>query len=76
MAKAPTTEKPKALDTLTAIVDLVLAQRYPERMPTLVDIARVVSLANRSLRFDSREERLTCENAATLAVAKRLNMIG
>jgi hypothetical protein len=41
MAKAPvTTEpRPKALDVLVGIVDIVLAFRFAERTPTLSDMA-------------------------------------
>jgi hypothetical protein len=71
-----TDNRPKALDTLIGITDLVIAHRYPERTPTLGDLARVVSLASRSLRIPDLDERISVENAATLAVAKRLNVIG
>jgi hypothetical protein len=75
MAKVPTTEKPKTLDTLIGIVDLVISHRFPDRTPTLVELARVTSLANNSLRFSDRDEKDATANAATLAVAKRLSVI-
>jgi hypothetical protein len=74
--KTPSTDRPKALDTLIGITDLVIAHRYPERTPTLGDLARVVGLASRSLRISDLDERISVENAATLAVAKRMGVIG
>jgi len=73
--KTPATDRPKALDTLIAIVDLVIPHRY-DRVPTLGEIARTVGVASRSLRIPDFDERISVENAATLAVAKRLNVIG
>ena len=71
-----TDNHPKALDTLVAIVDLIISHRFPQKTPTLVELARVTSLANHSLRYSDRDEKVSVENAATLAVAKRLNVIG
>jgi hypothetical protein len=64
MAKAPiaaagaTEPRPKALDVLVGIVDIVLTFRFAERTPTLSDVARVVSTASRLLRFSNLDERI------------------
>jgi hypothetical protein len=75
MAKAPVTERPKALDTLVAIVDLVIPHRYPDRDPSLSDIARLTSTASRVLRFSNLDERIETENRATLLLAKKLQLV-
>jgi hypothetical protein len=79
MAKAPTTTtepRPRAIDVLVGIVDIVLAFRFAERTPTLSDMARVVSTASRLLRFSNLDEkRIECENAAVLALARKRQLV-
>jgi hypothetical protein len=76
MAKATVTEQqPKAVDTLVAIVDLVIPYRYPDRNPSLSDIARLASAASRVLRFSDLDERIETENRAVLAIAKRRQLV-
>jgi hypothetical protein len=75
MAKTPATERPKALDTLVAIVDLVIPHRYPDRDPSLADVARLTSAASRVLRFSNLDERIETENKATLLIAKKLQLV-
>jgi hypothetical protein len=69
------TEQPTALDTLVGIVDLAVPCRWPDRTPTLGDLARLTGTASRCLRFDNVDERISTENAAVLAVAKKLALI-
>lgn len=79
MAKAPTTAepRPKATDVLTSIADQALAFRYAgsNRMPTLVDIGRVVIAASRVLHIKDLDERISVENACVLAIAKKRELI-
>jgi hypothetical protein len=81
MAKAPiaavgTTElRPKAVDVLTGIVDIVLTFRFAERTPTLSDMARIVSTASRLLRFSNLDERIETENQAVLALARKRQLV-
>jgi hypothetical protein len=72
---AKTTEQPKALDALIGIVDLAIAFRFAERVPTLSDLARVVAASSRVLRIHDLDERLSCENAAMLALAKKRGLV-
>jgi len=74
MAK-PTSDRPKALDTLIAVLDLVIPHRYPDREPSLADIARLTSTASRVLRFSNLDERIETENRATLLIAKKLQLV-
>ena len=75
MAKPTATERPKALDTLVAMLELVIPYRYPERDPSLSDIARLTSSASRVLRFSNLDERIETENRATLLLAKKLQPV-
>ena len=75
MAKTPATERPKALDVLVAIIELVIPHRYPDRDPSLSDIARLASAASRVLRFSNLDERIEVENRATLLLAKKLSLV-
>ena len=71
----PTAERPKALDVLVGVTELALTYRYPERTPTLSDMARTVSTASRLLRFSNLDERIETENLAVLALAKKRELI-
>jgi hypothetical protein len=65
MPKVPTTtERPKALDTMVAITEMVLAFRMHDRTPNLVDIGRAVI-----------DERISCENAAVMTIAKKRQLV-
>jgi hypothetical protein len=77
MAKAPTstTERPKALDTLTAITEQVIAFRYADRTPNLVDIGRVVIGCSRAMHVKDTDERISVENATVLAIAKQRGLV-
>jgi hypothetical protein len=68
-------ERPKALDTLVAIVDQAVAFRFAERVPTLADIARLVAASSRVLRFADLDERISCENSAVMALAKKRGLV-
>lgn len=76
MAKAPaTTERPKALDVLVAIVDQAIDFRFAERVPTLADIARVVGASSRVLHIRDLDERISVENACVMVLAKKRNLV-
>jgi hypothetical protein len=75
MAKPSTTEKPKAVDTLVAIVEMVIPHRFADRQPSLGDVARLTNTASRTLRFQDVDERISVENAVTLAVARKLQLV-
>jgi hypothetical protein len=75
MAKPTITEKPKAVETLTNIVEQAIAFRFTERSPTIGDLARLTNTANRLLRFSDIDERLSVENATTVALAKKLSLM-
>jgi hypothetical protein len=72
---AKTTEQPKALDALIGIVDLAIPYRYPEKIPTLSDLARLVASASRVLHVRDLDERISAENAAVLALAKKRGLV-
>jgi hypothetical protein len=73
-AKTTATEQPNEPDdTLTTIVDLIVAYRHPDG-PTISDIARAAQAASRALRI-SRHERVSAENNATLTIARRANAL-
>lgn len=67
-----TDSRPKATDTLVNVVEAILAYRYPGKSLSLGDIARVTSVASRILHLN-KDERVACENSATLVLAKKLN---
>ena len=76
MAKAPVTEqRPTAVDVLTNIIEVAIPYRYPDRNPSLSDIARLASAASRVLRFSDLDERIETENRAVLALAKKSELI-
>jgi hypothetical protein len=68
-------ERSKALDTLVAILDVTIPYRYPDRNPSLADIARLASAASRVLRFSDLDERIETENRAVLALAKKRQLV-
>ena len=76
---APTTEtpatQPKATDVLVAVTELVTPYRFPDRTVNLGDLARIVSASSRILRFNDLDERISTENAALLAIAKKRGLI-
>ena len=74
-APAKTTEHPKALDALIGIVDVAIPYRYPERIPTLSHLARLVASASRVLHVRDLDERISVENAAVLALAKKRGLV-
>jgi hypothetical protein len=76
MAKASvTTERPKLVDVLVGVTEIALEYRYPEKAPTISEMARTVSTASRLLRFSNLDERIETENAAVLALAKKRQLL-
>ena len=69
------TEQPKALATLVAIVDLAITFRYPEKTPSLSDVARVVGASSRVLHIRDLDERISVENAAVMEIAKKRSLV-
>ena len=75
-AKPTTTdERPKALDVLVGVSEIALAYRYPEKAPTISDMARVVSTASRLLRFSNLDEKIEVENQVVLALARKRQLV-
>ena len=72
---AKTTEQPKAVDALIGIVDLAIPYRFPSRIPTLSDLARLVSSASRVLHVRDLDERISVENAAVMVLAKKRGLV-
>jgi hypothetical protein len=73
---AKATEQPtKALDALIGIVDVAIAFRFAERVPTLSDLARVVAASSRVLHIRDLDERISTENAAVMVLAKKRGMV-
>jgi hypothetical protein len=75
MVKPTATERPKAVNCLIGIVEQAIACRFTERGPTISDLARLVNTASRLLRFADVDHRIEVENAVTLAVAKKLQLV-
>jgi hypothetical protein len=77
MGKAPVTtaERPKALDVLVGITEQAIDFRYADKKLTLVDIGRAVIVASRVLHIRDLDERISCENAAVLQIAKARRLI-
>ena len=69
------TEQPKALDALISIVDAAIPYRYPAKIPTLSDLAHLVASASRVLHVRDLDERISAENAAVLALAKKRGLV-
>jgi hypothetical protein len=70
-----TFEQPKPLDALIGIVDLAIPVRFPGRIPTLSDLARLVSAASRVLHVRDLDERISTENAAVMTLAKKRGLV-
>ena len=77
MSKQPKLGPKAAVEALVAVVETVLPFRVePETAPTLGEVARVVGQASRLLRISDADERITVENQATVALAKKRNLMG
>jgi hypothetical protein len=70
-----TTEQPKAVAALTIIAETVLQFRHADQNPTLSEIARIAGRASGLLRIADLDEKISVENAATIALAKKLNIV-
>ena len=78
MAKTTVTgdaARPKSIDTLASITEQALAFRYPDRSPTISDLARLVNTASRLLRFSDLDHRIEVENATVMLLAKKLSLV-
>jgi hypothetical protein len=71
----PTTNRPKATDTLVNIGEQVLLYRGGDDKPTLSAVARLMNRASGLLRIGDLDERLEVENKATIALAQKLRLI-
>jgi hypothetical protein len=76
MKKSETTPKPSAsVEALVGIVEIVLKARDVAK-PTLGEIARIAGRASVVLlRISNVDERISVENAAIMAIAKRRNLL-
>jgi hypothetical protein len=79
MPKAPTptsSEKPKVLDVLVAVTEKILDFRYDGvRAPNLVDIGRCTIAASRALHVRDVDERISCENACVMQIARKRQLV-
>jgi hypothetical protein len=75
MKAVKSSERPKAVDTMVNVVELVLPFRVGEKQPTLGDMARLVGQASRLFRFQDIDERISVENAVTVALARKRNLV-
>ena len=57
------------------VTEIALAYRYPEKTPTISDMARTVSTASRLLRFSNLDEKIETENIALLALARKRQLV-
>jgi hypothetical protein len=67
-------EAANAADVVVQIADIVLAHRGDQK-PTLTAISRTTTRAAGLLHFDTREEKIACENQAAVQIARRSNLI-
>jgi hypothetical protein len=75
-ANVKSDSRPKAVDTLANVVELALSFRIaPGQTPTLGEIARTVGYASRLLRIKDLDERISVENAVTIALAQKRNLV-
>jgi hypothetical protein len=72
---AKPTEQPKALATLVSIVDLAITFRFPEKTPSLSDVARLVGASSRVLHIRDLDERISVENACVMEIAKKRSLV-
>jgi hypothetical protein len=68
-------ERPKALNTLVAIVDQAIAFRFAERTPSLSDVARLVGVSGRVLHIRDLDERISIENACVMEIARKQSLV-
>jgi hypothetical protein len=67
-------DRPKAVDTLVNIAEIVLQHRGEDK-PRLTTVARITNRASGLLHYDNLDERLETENAATIQIAKKHGLI-
>jgi hypothetical protein len=70
-----TEQAPKATEILGSIVELAIPFRYPNRVPTLADVARTVAGASRVLHIRDLDERIETENAVVPQFAKKRGLV-
>jgi len=73
--RADHAREPDGVVSLTGITKIVLAYRQVDK-PNLGTISRVAGRASRLLRISELDEWMSVENAATLALAKKLSLVG
>jgi hypothetical protein len=64
-----------AADVLVQLVEIIMRWRAASERVTLSSIARAANRASGLLRLRDLDERLEVENAATIALAKRLGLM-
>jgi hypothetical protein len=75
VTKPEAAPQPSATDTLVQITEIVLRWRAASERVTLSSIARNTNRASGLLRLRDLDERLECENAATIQLAKKLGLM-
>lgn len=76
MKSSKPAERPKAVEVLAAITEIAMQFRTgPEQSPTLNEIARITGQASRLLRITDLDEKISVENAATVQLAKKHNLM-
>jgi hypothetical protein len=77
MPKVPTapSSAATALNVLTSITEEALAFRFGDKTVRLTDIGKVVITASRVLNIRDADERVSVENAAVVALAKKRNLL-
>jgi hypothetical protein len=77
MPKIPTAQPSpaKAVDVLTSITQEALAFRFGDKTVRLTDIGKLVIAASRVLNIRDADERISVENAAVIALAKKRNLL-
>jgi hypothetical protein len=75
--KTPKPEnQPRAVEALASIVELALPFRMGAgQQPTLSEIARLAGQASRLLRLADVDEKISVENAGTVALAKKRGLM-
>ena len=65
--------QPKAVETSVQLTEIAL--RFHDDKPNLGTVSRIAGRASRLLRISDLDERISVENAATVALAKKLSLL-
>jgi hypothetical protein len=67
--------RPRAIDVLVNVAELALSYKYPDRVATISEMSRTVSIASRLLRYSNLDEKIELENQVIMVLAKRRQLI-